>query len=61
MAKKKMYNGIVLNGYKYESVDVPEDCASICENCDLEEFCRSKRSDPCDLFPGSTNFKYLEE
>lgn len=61
MAKKEMYNGIVLNGCKYESVEVPEECASVCENCDLEEFCMSNKLDLCDLFPGYTNFRYLED
>lgn len=56
-----MFNGLVLNGEKYESVDVSEDSASICDTCDLQDFCFDCNFDPCDLFKGLTNFRYKED
>lgn len=58
---KSMFNGLVLNGEKYEAVDVSEDSASICDTCDLQDFCFDCNFDPCDLFKGLTNFRYKED
>ena len=50
-------NGIILNGVKYEAVDVLNDDESICEHCALVELCDAANFDPCGLFDGVVHFR----
>lgn len=54
----KIYNGIILNGVKYEAVKVSTYDDSMCEHCALQEFCDAANFDPCELFEGMVHFRY---
>lgn len=53
----KIYNGIILNGVKYEVVEAPDGYESICERCALQELCDEANFDPCELFEGEVQFR----
>ena len=53
----KIYNGIILNGVKYEAVEVLNDDDSICEHCGLSELCYGLNFSPCEMFEGVVHFR----
>lgn len=53
----KIYNGIILNGVKYEAVEVINDDDSICEHCGLSELCDGLNFSPCEMFEGVVRFR----
>lgn len=53
----KIYNGIILNGVKYETVEVLNDDDSACEHCGLSELCDSLNFSPCEMFEGVVRFR----
>lgn len=52
----KIYNGIILNGTKYEAVEVLNDDIA-CEHCGLLELCDSLDFSPCEMFEGMVRFR----
>ena len=50
-------NGIILNGVKYEAVEMRNDDDTACERCALSELCDEANFDPCELFDGIVNFR----
>lgn len=51
---EKNYNGIILNGIRYEAVD----STGYCEDCELAELCDEfDNINPCDLFEGNVEFR----
>lgn len=53
----KIYNGIILNGVKYEAVEVLNDDGSSCERCGLSELCDGLNFSPCEMFDGIVRFR----
>ena len=53
----KIFNGIILNGAKYEAVEANNCDDSICEHCALVELCDEVNIDPCGLFEGVVQFR----
>lgn len=53
----KIFNGIILNGVKYEAVETLKDDVSICEHCALSELCDGLDFDPCAMFDGISHFR----
>jgi hypothetical protein len=53
----KIYNGIIINGAKYEAVEVLNDDDSACEHCGLSELCDSLNFSPCEMFEGVVRFR----
>ena len=54
---EKIYNGIILNGAKYEAVEANNCDDSICEHCALVELCDEVNIDPCEMFEGVVQFR----
>ena len=53
----QIYNGIILNGVKYEAVKARNDDDTICEHCALSEECDKAEFDICALFDGAVHFR----
>ena len=52
-----IYNGIIINGVKYEAVEVLNDDDSIFEHCGLSELCDGLNFSPCEMFEGVVHFR----